>query len=84
MWSSVRGWGIANGVHYELFTSHEMTQQPAESAAHTSQRGQKNPFGVEAQQPPLPTANVTQLQQGKEYFSLPHSPRFSARTMSYS
>lgn len=73
MGSSVSNWGIVNGEHYELFTGHEMTEQSAESAAHRSQQGEENVFGVDTQQPPLPTANVTQPLQGKEDFSPPHS-----------
>lgn len=75
MGSSVSGWGIVNGEHYELFTGYEMTEQSAESAAHRSQQGEQNSFGVDTQQLPFPTVNVTQLLQ-EEYFSLLHSLRF--------
>ena len=64
MGSGVSGWSIVNSKYYELFTGHKMTEQSAECAAHRSQQGEKNSFGVDVQ-PPLPTANVTQLLQGR-------------------
>ena len=58
------------GEHYELFSGHKMNNVLSLQLTDQSGEKKKKSFGVDTQQPPLPTANVTRLLQEKEDFSL--------------